>query len=191
MLTRGGATGNAGASKDIVAWSGPTAAVVRGACRTRGVALGAAAFASNPTACADIAGRTGCGTLNAVGSARSPGQPYSTLDARCRIRADGIVLTARAGLAVTSSVAVCGAPPRGAAFGEATPCEAGRVVTPCGGTLRGAMACGATLRGAMACGATLRGAMPCGATLGSGTLDGGTLRGAMPCGAMLGSGTLD
>ncbi len=109
MLTRGGATGNAGASKDIVAWSGPTAAVVRGARRTRGVALGAAAF------------------------------------------------------------------------GEATPCEAGRVVTPCGGTLRGAMACGATLRGAMACGATLRGAMPCGATL----------RGAMPCGAMLGSGTLD
>src|SRR6266516_4327847 len=157
MLTRGGATGNAGASKDIVAWSGSAAAAVRGARRSREVELGVAAFASDPTACADVAGRTGCGALNAVGSARSPGQPYSTLDARCRIRADGIVLTARAGLAVTSSVAVCGTQPRGAAFGEATPCEAGRVVTPCGGTLRGAMACGAMLR--------------------SGTLDGGTLRG--------------
>jgi len=146
------------------------------------VALGAAAFASNPTACADVAGRTGCGTLNAVGSARSPGQPYSTLDARCRIRADGIVLTARAGLAVTSSVAVCGAPPRGAAFGEATPCEAGRVVTPCGATLRGAMLDGAMLDGSTLRdgGATLDGGGTLrdgGGTLDGATLDGGTLRG--------------
>src|SRR6266704_1337909 len=135
MLTRGGATGNAGASKDIVAWSGPTAAVVHGARRSREVAPGAAAFASGPTACTDVAGRTGCGALNAVGSARSSGQPYSTLDARCKIRA-------------------------------------GRVVTPCGATLRGAM-----LDGAMLDGSTLRDG---GATLdGGGTLrdGGGTLDG--------------
>src|SRR6266536_1794870 len=134
MLTRGGATGNAGASKDIVAWSGPTAAVVRGARRSREVELGVAAFASDPTACADVAGRTGCGALNAVGSARSPGQPYSTLDARCKIRADGIVLTARAGLAASSAVAV-----RGASLDGAMPCDC---------TLGGAMPCdGGTMAG--------------------------------------------
>src|SRR6266536_1047167 len=139
MLTRGGATGNAGASKDIVAWSGPTAAVVRGARRSREVELGVAAFASDPTACADVAGRTGCGALNAVGSARSPGQPYSTLDARCKIRADGIVLTARAGLAASSAVAV-----RGASLDGAMPCDG----TLRDGALDGAMPCdGGTLGG--------------------------------------------
>src|SRR6266516_864188 len=187
MLTRGGATGNAGASKDIVAWSGPTAAVVHGARRSREVAPGAAAFAGGPTACTDVAGRTGCGALNAVGSALSSGQPYSTLDARCKIRADGIVPTTRAGLAATSSVAVRGAPPRGAAL-EATPCDAGRVVTPCGATLRGAMPCGAMLDGAMLDGSTLRDG---GATLdGGGTLPGATLDGATLDGATLDGGTL-
>src|SRR6266487_4083319 len=163
MLTRGGATGNAGASKDIVAWSGPTAAVVHGARRSREVAPGAAAFAGGPTACTDVAGRTGCGALNAVGSALSSGQPYSTLDARCKIRADGIVPTTRAGLAATT---------RNAALGEATPCDAGRVVTPCGATLRGATLDGSTLRdgGAPLPGATLDGA----------TLDGATLPGDVP-----------
>src|SRR6266487_6521035 len=165
MLTRGGATGNAGASKDIVAWSGPTAAVVHGARRSREVAPGAAAFAGGPTACTDVAGRTGCGALNAVGSALSSGQPYSTLDARCKIRADGIVPTTRAGLAATT---------RNAALGEATPCDAGRVVTPCGATLRGAMPCGATLRGATLDGSTLRDG---GAPLPGATLDGATLDG--------------